>query len=239
MNKALFVGVAILSLLVNKIHAHEILVNTSDGEVMTLDVNPSETIQELQDKIAMLADGRKSPITMSLTFDEKGDFENLCLHMARQQGQYLGYPRNYFAEVLPEEKKDIRFIISFLAKEDNYINIMIARGRLEAAGDRIDHLHPLRFLMTVFSDEELKALIRNVRSKGLVWNPFVGGLKASLATETSIGNMKPEYIQHFSEKLNISPNLISDSIYSEMWDEFVDLLIAHIPRKGDYDRYDS
>jgi len=66
------------------------------------------------------------------------------------------------------------------------ISIAIAKGDLVAAGDRIDHVHPLRFLEAVFTDEELKVGIRNIRGKGWVWNHFVGGLKDSLSTEFNI-----------------------------------------------------
>ncbi len=113
------------------------------------------------------------------------------------------------------------------------------RGALEAAGNRIDHIHPLRFLMTVFADDKLKVDIRNIRSKGLVWDHFVGGLKECLSTETSIGNVTMDQVLHFAKTLNLSPSLIADAVFSQMWDDFVDLLIMHIPRSGDYDRYDG
>jgi hypothetical protein len=235
--KHLFKWVWMLFFFTGEVNANEILVNTQDGEMFVVDIDPSESLQDLQDKIATLTQGRESHALMSLS--GANDLREFCLKQgARGQGQYLGYSRNYFVDVTPSEKADIRFIVSSLANK-SLISIAFMKGDIEAAGDRIDHLHPLRFLMTIFSDEELKVLIRNIRVRGWIWSHFLGGLKESLATETSIGNMRVDYVLHFSEQLKISPNLISDSIFSQMWDDFVDLLIAHIPRAGDHDRYDG
>jgi hypothetical protein len=237
MNKHFLTGITFLTLMMRCLFANEVLINTIDGEMMILEINPSETMGEIQNKIAMLTHGRHSQATFALN-QENETLKEYCLQTVRHQGQYLGYPRNYFAEVDPSEKNDIRLIFNHLANK-NWIGLAFVKEELESAGDRIDHLHPLRFLMTVFADEELKVLVRNVRAKGWIWNHFISGLKECLATESSIGNMKAEYILHFAESLKISPSLIAGAIASEMWDEFVDLLITHIPRKGDFDHFDS
>jgi len=218
-------------------HAQEVLVNTPDGETFLFDIDPSESLGTLQNKIASLSNGKKSNLLIEIS-EEKSEGFDMDLAAARSQGGYLGYPRNYYTEVSPEERADIRFIITTLANK-SLISIAIAKGDLEAAGDRIDHLHPLRFLMTVFSDEELKVGIRNIRGKGWVWNHFVGGLKDCLAAEMYIGNMKDEYVVNFSQIVKIDPRIITPTIIDQKWDDFVDQLITHIPRQGDHNRYDT
>jgi hypothetical protein len=225
----------IISLLAGNIYAHEILVNTQDGEAFVFDIDATENFDTIQDKIAALTNGKKSHLFIE--YPRGGKFNSLELN-TRGQGGYLGYPRNYLADVSPEEKMAIRFIVTTLANK-SLIAIALAKGDLEEAGDRIDHIHPLRFLMTVFTDEELKVGIRNIRGKGWVWNHFLGGLKEALSAETKIGNMKNEYIQNFSQVVKINTALIQPAISQQKWDDFVDLLITHIQRSGDHDRYDT
>jgi hypothetical protein len=154
------------------------------------------------------------------------------------QGRYLGHPREYYKDLDDEERSAIRYIVTMLANE-KLIWIGIAKSDLETAGTRIEHLHPLRFLMTIFTDEELKVGIRNIRGRGWIWNHFAGGLKESLATETHLNNMHPEMIAHFAGIVKIDQKIIYPAIVNQRWDEFIDLLITHIPRKGDHNRFDT
>jgi hypothetical protein len=226
----------ILPIICGSLNAHEILVNTQDGETFAFDVDPAESFGALQDKIIALSDGKQSNLLIEIP--QEGKPANFQLPEAHSQGGYLGYPRNYHIAVTDIEKKDIRYIVTTLANK-NLIDIYIAKPDLEAAGERIDHIHPLRFLMTIFTDEELKVGVRNIRGKGWVWHHFLGGLKDCLGTETQIGNMKDEYIFNFAQIVKIDTKIIVPTITQQKWDDFVDLLITHIPRKGDHDRYDT
>jgi len=216
-------------------YAHEIQVNTQEGETFVFDIDSTESFGMLEEKIAALSNGKVS--NLLIEYPKEGKWKIPDTH-ARGHGGYLGYPRNYLVDVTPEEKSHIRFIVTTLANK-SLIAIALAKSELEEAGDRIDHIHPLRFLMTVFSDEELKVGIRNIRGKGWIWNHFLGGLKDTLSTESQIGNMKVEYIANFSHIVKINPAVITPAISLQKWDDFVDLLITHIPRKGDHDRYDT
>jgi hypothetical protein len=221
--------------LAETVYTQEILVNTQEGDIFVLDIDSSESFGMLEEKITALSEGKKNH--WLIEYSKEGQFKTLEMH-ARNQGGYLGYPRNYLTDVTPEEKNDIRFIVTTLANK-SLIAIALSKPELEQAGDRIDHIHPLRFLMTVFTDEELKVGIRNIRGKGWVWNHFLGGLREALSTETQIGNMKEDYIQNFSKIVSINPILIQPAILHQKWDDFVDLLITNIPRKGDHDRYEN
>lgn len=158
--------------------------------------------------------------------------------LTAKHGDFLGYPRNYHAPVTAGERADIHYIVTFLA-DKSLMTIAKHRSELEEAGDRINHLHPLRFLMTVFTDEKLKVAIRNIRSRGWVWDSFYGGLKESLITEASLQNLKPEQLQHFARTVDVSPSVLDPAIKKDDWDLFIDLLIKHVPRKGDHGRYDN
>lgn len=159
----------------------------------------------------------------------------------RKHGQFLGYPRDYYRGLSHEEQNDIRFIVNFLANH-SILKIAAHRSDLEAAGDRIDQVHPLNFLAYVFCHEELKVCFHNIRSKGWVWGDFIGGLKESLMTEAKNSNMKDEYVRDFSKKVSCQGSLypqIAPAVHEQNWNEFIHILMTQIPRSGDHDRHDD
>lgn len=184
-------------------------------------------------------------VAKEIPFERLGD-DNPTMEIARffedwdlkKHGQYLGTPRNYGASLSPEERNDIRYIVTFLA-DRSLVVIAAHRSNLEEAGDRIDHIHPLKFLMTVFTDEELKVGIRRIRGRGWIWNDFIGGIKASLITEAGMGNVNTNQAGDFARAVGVNVDLIAPALQRQDWEEFVDLLITHVPRKGDPGRYDN
>lgn len=149
----------------------------------------------------------------------------------------LSLSRDYLAGVAPHEASDIHYIVTTLANVPT-IGLAFYSGSLDQAGDRINHVHPFRFLQTVFTSEELKVCIRNVKNKGWVWNRFMSGLSESLDEEAAAGNLKPEFIHDFAAIVGIDPSKIVPHIEKRRWKSLVSALIKHIPREGDSGRYD-
>lgn len=151
---------------------------------------------------------------------------------------FPGY-RIYEFPVSPSEKEDIRYILKSMAQK-SLAALWSARGQLEEAGERIDHVHPLRFLECVFQDEELKTYIHNIKKRGSwIWSEFVKGFKASLQEEADLGNMRQEYIDDFLASISLEPSLVAEQIRAAKWEEFIKTLIANVPRNGDTGRYDQ
>lgn len=147
--------------------------------------------------------------------------------------------RNYDIPVDPKEKKDLAFILNTLARSSLiHIASSKVRASLNKAGDRIDHLHPLRFLMTIFTSEELKADISVVRNRSWVGSRFYEGIETSLQEESGKNNLLPYQIADFARNVGISVDLITPSIQAKRWKEFVNILVDNIPRQGDTGRYD-
>lgn len=145
--------------------------------------------------------------------------------------------RDYAASVSKQEKKDLAYIITTLAN-DSLLSIGTSKSSLKKAGDRIDHLHPFRFLSTVFNDEELKAGVHAIRDRGgWTWEGFIDGVTGSLKDEAARDNLL-QFAPDFAQKINIDLSLIMPSLERGKWSEFVNLLIDKIPRKIDPNRYD-
>lgn len=144
--------------------------------------------------------------------------------------------RDYWAVVSKDEKADITYIIRTLAYE-SLISIGGKRSSLKKAGDRIDHIHPLRFLMTVFQEEELKAGIAAIRGQtSWVKDGFFDGLIGSLKEEGGKDNLI-SFSDHFSKTLNIPSKSVNTYLQKGNHKEFIDYLIDTIPRQNDPNRY--
>lgn len=145
--------------------------------------------------------------------------------------------RNYLVAVTQNEKNDLIYITSTLARS-SLPGIASSKSSLKKAGERIDHLHPLRFLMTVFTDEELKANIAAIRTRGWVWDKFYDGLEGSLKEESKKDNIRNEFIIDFASIIGINASLIQPAIAERRWKDFVNALIDNVPRSGNPGRYD-
>lgn len=142
--------------------------------------------------------------------------------------------RDYFGEVTSEDKSHLAYLINSLANK-SYLSLLIIRHSIQSAGDKTAHIHPLRFLLTIFSDEELKVGMRNM--KGIPWDEFSKGIKDSLEEEKGKNNILPEHIDHFASSLNLNKQEISGLINRRDWDRLFTIL-KDIPRQGNYKRYD-
>lgn len=144
--------------------------------------------------------------------------------------------RDYSASVSKNEKADIAFIVKTMAY-DSLFSIGKKRPDLKKAGGRIEHVHPFRFLMTVFQDEELKCGIAAIRDQ-ICWvkNGFFDGLIGSLKEENSRNNLMP-YVDDFSTSVKVPSKNIESLLKNGAYQEFIDYLIDNIPRQNDPNRY--
>jgi hypothetical protein len=150
---------------------------------------------------------------------------------------YIGY-RDYNIPVSNDKKKVINFILKTMAKK-SLASLWGYKSQLEDAGKYIEDVHPLRFLQTVFTDEEMKAYFHQIKKRASwIWGEFTKGLKTSLQEELNIDNLRDEYIYDFALNVNIDSTLIYDLIQHSQWDELIKTLLQYIPRQGQVDRYD-
>lgn len=143
--------------------------------------------------------------------------------------------RKYHAKVTAKEKEDIAYIVNTLGME-TLLTISNSESSIREAGKRVEHIHPLRFLIIVFTDEELKASFHAMDGRTWVWSDFIGGLTDNLDKEFLNNNLK-QFLQDFSNQVGVKHSLIKPVVENRQWLKFVDLLIENIPRNSDADRY--
>jgi hypothetical protein len=210
---------------------HELVITNTEGEEFLFEVQPEDTIQTLfqvaRQYIPSVNDEQAIKIELS---------ENQGTLLVKAYECSKAPPRDYYAAVTSQEKKDITFILKTLAN-NSLIKITKEKSNLKKAGDRIDNIHPFKFLETIFTDEELKVCIRNLEGKSWVWSEFRDGITSSLGKEAAVDNLRPEYIDNFAKTVNIDVNVILPTIKSKSWSKLISDLIAKVPRSGESDRY--
>jgi len=126
--------------------------------------------------------------------------------------------RNYYAPLTEQEKADIRYLITTLANKST-ISLFLYKRSLNQAGERTGHIHPLKFFLFVFTDEQMKRSIK--KNWGMPWRRFVEGMGESFSNASKRDNMKEEYIEDFVKKVGIRKSLIYSSIKNRRWKKFI------------------
>jgi len=147
--------------------------------------------------------------------------------------------RPYFREVTPAEWRVMHTVVT-TTSDTNVLALWGKADFLEREGKRVDHVHPLRFLLTLFTSEELKVATRNIKNgqPGLVWKKFSARFGESLGRARARDNLADDVVEHFAEILELDVEKVRALIAANRWDSLMNLLATGVPRKGDFRRYD-
>ena len=108
-------------------------------------------------------------------------------------------------ETLPisvEEKQKIGRILMTMA-ENNVFKLLFEKKYLERLGREVNHVHPLRFIGTVFSDPRLVHCMFQIRKSGFKWDGFIDGFRDRLVEEIRANNVNT-YLPGLAKALNVS-----------------------------------
>lgn len=195
--------------LFSPLFSEEITIYLESGSGHYVTVNPEEKLGDLIQRLDREADAHKS----------------------------LTVYRDYLSAVTPEEKAQIGFIVNTLGM-NSLAKIAKQKSSLKRAGDRVNHVHPLRFLQVIFLDGKMKASIHALYGRSWVWDEFYDGLIQSLNEEQEKGNLPAEFVQDFTQSLQVSFDATYALIQQSNWSGFIKYLLKSIPRNEDADRYD-
>lgn len=209
------------------IEAEDIVVRSSNGEMFVFNVMPEDSFF-----------GTINLLQQSAGSNGEYLIDFMASPPKKLQVKAKEVSKDYHAPLTPDEKKDIRYIVNTLGM-DSLVNITSSKKSIEKAGKRVDHVHPLRFLGYIFSDEEMKASMKAMEGRSWVWSEFSGGLKNGLEVESKRNNLKPEFVNDFANRVKINVDIISPSISQHSWDTFISTLISKVPRSTDSSRYND
>lgn len=234
--------------------AREIEIRVPNGDNFVVDLNSEDTILNFLGQIEELLEPESASANVIvegglISLDQEwvaiDDNQKFVLEftLADNTHNFAGFKkaksneRDYNAPITKDEKKNISYIVTTLANK-SLVKLLSLKSSLEKVGDKVNHVHPFRFLQCIYTDEELKVCIHNIMGRGWVWKDFMKGLSESLNEEAQRNNLRQECINDFAKIVGIDPGLINTPIQEHRWEDFVKLLSVYIPRQGNPDRYD-
>ena len=121
------------------------------------------------------------------------------------------------------DAKCIRELIGFIG-ENGRIACFVNSSELNAMGAQIGHVHPLKFLSTIFKDPRLRLCVRYISEDSIKWGKFMGGLAPNLTKEANKGKLE-QYLVPFAEDIGVPPDLIRKYFQNRDWEALVHRLM--------------
>jgi hypothetical protein len=135
-------------------------------------------------------------------------------------------PKDETYEQLPctdFEKECVREIITTLGTEGK-LTLLFMQGHLWELGAKIEQVHPLKFLASIFAYPDLKLYMVEIFDDYFKRTGFMDGLSPNLDIEAKKGRLD-QYINGFALEINVDPAIIRPYFESREWEELVYALI--------------
>ena len=123
----------------------------------------------------------------------------------------------------PDNIADIADLLETLSTRST-LGLLGERSRLNTLGKRIDHVHPLKFLEIIMTDEHLRSCLREVDSSFFKRAAFMRGLGKSFKAKAKLGQIQP-YVQDFSKAVKIPEESLQPYFRDEDWKGLVKHLL--------------
>jgi hypothetical protein len=114
-------------------------------------------------------------------------------------------------------------IIDTLA-EKSIIQLGFMQGEMKRKGQLVNHVHPLKFLGTIFTNPHLKTCMKEVRTSYLKWTGFLGGLSGRLEQEYKRGNLM-SHVPGFCVATHANPDQVAAFLQKKEWEKLVKYLL--------------
>ncbi len=132
--------------------------------------------------------------------------------------------RNYEKPLSREERAQIQGLVKTLA-HDSYAKLIWNKTAITKTGDRVNHVHPLRFLEAIFTDLSTTRSLHKLQARGWVWSEFVQGLNQSLKEESEKKNITETFVVDFASNVRGNPEVLFAIIQKKDWNHLVSTLL--------------
>jgi hypothetical protein len=100
------------------------------------------------------------------------------------------------------------------------LSLLLKQSHLKEIGAQIHHVHPLKFLATIFSNPHLKSCMQYIWGDYFKRNGFLDGLAPNLTREAEKGKLE-QYLKDFSVKINVSAEGMKPYFDTRDWEGLV------------------
>lgn len=102
--------------------------------------------------------------------------------------------------------------------------LLFVKSRMDKIKEKIQHIHPLRFLGTIFSDPYLKKCMAKAFTKGAVKSRFLAELGDNFFKEFGTNNVYP-LVPGFCKKVGADADEVNNFIQAGQWEALVEYLM--------------
>lgn len=118
-----------------------------------------------------------------------------------------------------KDRENISFLIRAMS-ENGKLGLLFRKGELNRIGAEINHVHPLKFLDTIFSSPELKQCMPNIENDYFKWNGLMDGLGPSLSSKADQGKLDM-YLDEFAKTIGVTREEIEPFVKPKDWQGLV------------------
>lgn len=134
-----------------------------------------------------------------------------------------------YSELICSEKDvaAIQKLITNLAKHDRLTLFFTNEGTLlKQLGAQINHVHPLKFLATIFKDPTLRSCLPIIADDYFKWSNFMEGVSSSLTREADKGKLEA-HLTSFCADIGVSFDHIRKYFQNRDWESLVRSLMNY------------
>ncbi len=150
---------------------------------------------------------------LSQPFEDEGDEDTiqvqLCSITLNNTDHFYSLP------ISGADKNNITWIINTIAKS-NLVKLGLNGNDVRKRGDKIEHVHPLRFLSYVMGEGGLRGDMKKITKSSFKWNNFMDSFSKRLTREMNNNNLLP-YVSGFAHSLNVDENTVRSIIERQDW----------------------
>lgn len=146
-------------------------------------------------------------------------------------GSMISFPpepesENYKDLVCTQKDQDIIYEIITTMDELGKLGLLMKKKYMQTLGAQINHVHPLKFLSTIVTNDRLRSCLKEVFNDYFKRNGFMDGIGPSLTQEADKG-LLDQYIEDFSQEVGVSSVDITPFFQARDWEGLVRFFIAN------------
>ena len=118
--------------------------------------------------------------------------------------------------ICSDEDKALIFELITTLSDNSKFSLLMKQSHLRQIGVQINHVHPFKFLSTIFANSRLKACMGNIFDDYFKRNGFMDGLGPSLTREASKGKLN-QYLKEFALEVNVPETELRELYGEKNW----------------------
>ncbi|MBS0622452.1 MAG: hypothetical protein JSR80_05805 [Verrucomicrobia bacterium] len=122
------------------------------------------------------------------------------------------------------EVQQIAFVLNTLANSSGP-SLLFKKSALQKAGHQTGAVHPLRWMEVGLTDPHLKAQMKRIRQKPMVWKNFSQDMGASFERQWQSGTFNEEEIDAYATSIGVDPSGLRQAAAQGNWRKFIEISV--------------